>query len=334
MGRGDIGVGAVGGQVDVHLADASTRETETTMSNVNRPAILIIGTGELGASVLAALNRHVTENPDAASIAVLLRPSAATPDPRVEEMTEQGITVEHADVATASVTELAAVMARYHTVISCVGFAAGPGTQRKLAQAALTAGVSRYFPWQFGVDYDEIGRGSAQPLFDEQLDVRDLLRRQHATEWVIVSTGMFTSFLFEPAFGVVDLATDTVHALGSWDNEVTVTTPEDIGVLTADIVFAEPRIRDSVVYLAGDTISYRDLADIVERVRGTAVHRQVWTAEFLADQLRRQPDDTMRKYRAVFARRTGVAWPKAQSYNATRGIDTITAEDWAKVNLT
>ncbi|GAS99682.1 isoflavone reductase [Mycolicibacterium canariasense] len=323
----------------VHPADVTTTETETTetmttTSNVNRPAILVIGTGELGASVLAALNRRVSEDPGIASIAVLLRPSTATPDPRTEEMTTLGITVEHADVATASVAELAAVMRRYHTVISCVGFAAGPGTQRKLAQAALTAGVSRYFPWQFGVDYDEIGRGSAQPLFDEQLDVRDLLRRQNATEWVIVSTGMFTSFLFEPAFGVVDLAANTVHALGSWDNEVTLTTPEDIGVLTADIVFAEPRIHDAVVYLAGDTISYRELADIVERVRGAAVTRQVWTTGFLADQLRRQPDDTMRKYRAVFARSTGVAWPKAQSYNAARGIGTITAEEWAKANLT
>ena len=73
----------------------------------------------------------------------------------------------------------------------------------KIAQAALEGGVRRYFPWQFGVDYDVLGRGSAQDLFDEQLDVRDLLRGQSSTEWVIVSTGMFTNFLFEPSFGVV-----------------------------------------------------------------------------------------------------------------------------------
>jgi hypothetical protein len=42
----------------------------------------------------------------------------------------------------------------------------------------LSAGVKRYLPWQFGVDYDVIGRGSAQTLFDEQFDVRDLLRGQ------------------------------------------------------------------------------------------------------------------------------------------------------------
>jgi len=54
--------------------------------------------------------------------------------------------------------------------------------------------VKRYFPWQFGVDYDVIGRGSAQDLFDKQLDVRHLLRGQSGTEWVVVSTGMFMSF--------------------------------------------------------------------------------------------------------------------------------------------
>ncbi|MGF6660693.1 hypothetical protein QF000_002338 [Paraburkholderia atlantica] len=69
-----------------------------------------------------------------------------------------------------------------------------PGVQLKITQAALDAKVKRYFPWRFGVDYDIIGRGSAQVLFDEQLDVRDLLRAQTGTEWVIVSTGMFTSF--------------------------------------------------------------------------------------------------------------------------------------------
>lgn len=300
--------------------------------------MLVVGTGELGSSVLAALARHLHERPEAGTLAVLLRPPApgvdAAADVRRARMAEMGVAVEYADIAAASVAELAATMQRYHTVISCVGFAAGSGTQLKLARAALDAGVSRYFPWQFGVDYDVIGRGSEQPLFDEQLDVRDLLRGQRSTEWVIVSTGMFTSFLFEPGFGVVDLGTNTVHALGSWDNQLTLTTPEDIGVLTADIVFAQPRIRDTVIYVAGDTISYRELADVVERVTRTTVTRTQWSKEFLTEQLQHDPDDTMRKYRAVFARPTGVAWPKDRSYNVIRSIDTTTVERWALANLT
>lgn len=309
----------------------------STTPATDSPAILVIGAGELGASVLAAIAHRLDEHPGAGTLSVLLRPPAegadAAGDPRHQELTQRGIAVERADVATASVAELAAIMTRYHTAISCVGFAAGPGTQLKLTHAALAAGVQRYFPWQFGVDYDKIGRGSAQPLFDEQLDVRDLLRGQGATEWVIVSTGMFTSFLFEPVFGVVDLGVGRVHALGDWDNRLTLTTPEDIGVLTADIVFAQPRIRNTVVYLAGDTISYRELAAIVERVTDTTVDRVLWSNEFLDDQLRLDEDDAMRRYRAVFARPTAVAWPKRQSYNVVRGIATVTVEDWAKANI-
>lgn len=42
---------------------------------------------------------------------------------------------------------------------------------------------------------------------------------------------------------------------------MTVTTPEDIGALTAEILFAEPRIRDEIVFVAGDTITYGQLAE-------------------------------------------------------------------------
>ena len=71
--------------------------------------------------------------------------------------------------------------------------------------------------------------------------MRETLRAQDKTEWVISSTGLFTSFLFEPDFAVVDFENDTVNALGSLETSVTLTTPDDIGKLTADIVFFEPR---------------------------------------------------------------------------------------------
>ena len=88
---------------------------------------------------------------------------------------------------------------------------------------------------------------------------------------------MFTSFLFEPSFGVVDLAGNTVHALGSWDNAVTVTTAEDIGALTAAILFAETTIANGVVYTAGDTVTYGQVADAVDTVLNRKIERVEWT---------------------------------------------------------
>ncbi|MGV9803631.1 aromatic alcohol reductase [Mycobacterium sp. NPDC003449] len=309
--------------------------TTQSQSAATPEGVLVIGAGELGSNVLDALSRRTDRDPDLRTLALMVRRSTTDQARRrADEMAAKDITLIEADVTEASVPELAAIMSRYHTVISCIGMTAGPGTQLKLAKAALAGRVPRFFPWQFGMDYDVIGRHSPQDLFDEQLDVRDLLRGQDATDWVIVSTGMFTSFVFEPGFGVVDLESGTVNALGSWDNEVTLTTPEDIGALTAEIVHAQPRIANQVVFVAGDTINFSRLADIVDEVRGTAVTRNEWTLAYLLDELRRHPADSMKKYHAVFAPGRGVAWPKERSYNVIHGIDTTTAAEWAHAHLT
>jgi hypothetical protein len=303
-------------------------------TSATRRGILVIGAGELGTSVARALSRRNSSQSDDDGVTVLLRPSSTPARARLRsEFADTGIVIEDADVSVASVAELAAVMGRFHTVVSCIGFTAGRGTQRKLTEAALAAGVPRYVPWQFGCDYDAIGRGSPQDLFDEQLDVRDLLRGQHDTEWIIVSTGMFTSFLFEPAFGIVDLSESAVHALGGWDTEVTVTTADDIGALTAEILYSTACFANQVVFVAGDTLSYGELADIVERVGGAPVTRTVWTVDHLLADLEKQPADTMAKYRAVFAQGKGVAWPKESSFNAVHGFRTTGAEEWASTHI-
>ena len=107
----------------------------------------------------------------------------------------------------------------YDIAISASGFVGGPSTQKHICQAVLQSRVKWFFSWQVGVDYDVIGKGSAQPLFDEQLEVRETLRRQSEVKWTLVSTGIFASFFFDKAFGVVDLHTssgrDKVTALGN-----------------------------------------------------------------------------------------------------------------------
>lgn len=299
--------------------------------------ILVLGAGELGMAVLRGLAASAARPPGAA-LTVLLRPSTiASHDPAkqrdVAGLRDLGVELLPGDLVEGSEAELATLFRGFDTVIGCTGFVAGRSIQLKLARAVLDAGVTRYIPWQFGVDYDAIGRGSAQDLFDEQLDVRDLLRSQTRTEWVVVSTGMFTSFLFEPSFGVVDLDRNTVHALGGWDTAVTVTTPEDIGVLTAAIVFAEPRIANQVVYTAGDTITYGRLADVVDSVLGRTVNRVEWSVPFLKAELAKAPDDPLRKYRVVFGEGRGVSWEKNRTFNALNGIEVQDVEQWARANL-
>ncbi|MDF3867899.1 aromatic alcohol reductase [Pseudomonas denitrificans (nom. rej.)] len=309
----------------------------TEATPLSPQSILVLGAGELGLPVLRNLAR-VAKRAPGSQISVLLRQSTIDtqiPEKKAEidELRGLGIQMVAADLVNDSIDQLAEVFGRFDTVIGCAGMVAGRETPMKLATAALRSGVKRYFPWQFGVDFEVIGRGSPQDLFDAQLDVREALRAQDKTEWVIISTGMFTSFLFEPVFEVVDFDNDTVNALGSLENSVTLTTPDDIGALTAEIVFFEPRFRNEIVYLSGDTVSYGQVANILEHALGRPFKTNVWTVPYLMDELRKDPTHHIKKYRAVFAQGRGVAWPKAGTFNELQSIPVTTAEQWARANL-
>jgi hypothetical protein len=298
--------------------------------------MIVFGAGELGLSVLRHLAQHV-DTARGQVIALVSPQSLEQPNDAqrdaASELRGLGMHMIGFDLASGTEAALSALLQPFDTVINCTGFVAGPGTQMKLTRAVLAAGVRRYFPWQFGVDYDVVGKDSGQPVFDEQYDVRQLLRAQTQTEWVIVSTGMFTSFLFQPAFGLVDIDAGVVRGLGSWTTRVTVTTPEDIGKLTTAILLEEPRIVNEVVFVAGDTVSYGELADIVDAVTGRQFQRELLTPAQLAAACADHPDDTMARYRLAFCLGDGMWWEKAGTWNARRGIPTTGVSAWLAARL-
>ena len=114
---------------------------------------------------------------------------------------------------------------------------------------------------------------------------------------------------------------------------MTLTTPEDIGKLTADIVFYQPRFHNEIVYLSGDTVTYGQVASLLERVLGRPFKRNVWTVPYLMQELEKDPTHHIKKYRAVFAQGRGVSWPKAGTFNERQSIEVTTAEQWARDNL-
>lgn len=297
--------------------------------------VLVLGAGELGSSILKALASHPSRGNTALS--VLLRPATInSQDVRkrreIEDLTAVGIEIVAGDVVTDGFKELEAIFSRSDTIINATGMYAPAGTQTRLCNAAITSGCRRYFPWQFGVDYDVIGPNSSQDLFTEQLEIRGILRAQGKMAWVIVSTGMFMSFLFEPSTGLVNAERDTVTAIGSWENSITVTSPRDIGLLTAEIVLAAPEIQ-GVVFTAGDTVSMGRLADIVDSLLDRKVRRVLKTVHQLKEELAAAPSDGGRKYRVVFGEGIGVSWEKEKTFNAQHGIPTETAEEWARDHL-
>ena len=76
--------------------------------------------------------------------------------------------------------------------------------------------------------------------------------------------------------------------------------------MTAEIVFAERRIVNTVVYTASDTVTYERLADIVDSVLDWKVRRLEWSVPFLKDELAKDPNNPIKKYRVVFAEGRGL----------------------------
>ena len=270
-------------------------------------SILVLGAGELGGAVLRSLAKH----PSRANtrLAVLLRSSTInskddSKQKTITDLKDLGIELVTGDLVEQSMPRLEEIFQPFDTVINCSGMSAPPGTRMIVATAAIASGCREYFPWQFGIDYDTIGRNSAQSLFSEQLDVRDLLRSQSHMEWTVISTGMFTSFIFEPAFGIVSAERDSVTALGSWENSITTTTAEDIGKIVAEVVLSHPQ-TNGVLFSAGDTVSMQQIADVVDKVMRRKVQRSVKSVAQLLKELEDAPHDGMKKYRVLFAQGVG-----------------------------
>lgn len=298
-------------------------------------SVLVLGAGELGRAILQALVSHPSRADT--SIHVLLRPASIESESQqkkqeIARLRALGIEIIAGDVAEDNEQQLRSILTRYDTVINATGMYAPSGTQTRICRAVLSSRCRRYFPWQFGVDYDLIGPSSSQRLFTEQLSVREMLRGQTETAWVIVSTGMFTSFLFEPAFCLVNAERDTVTAIGSWENRITVTSPQDIGLITAELALVDTEVQ-GVVYTAGDTVSMESFADLVEHLSNAQVKRLLKTVPQLRKELADDPEDSMKMYRVVFGEGIGVSWDKEGTYNARQGIATETAEEWARKYL-
>jgi len=294
-------------------------------------SFLVIGPGEVGIAMLDSLYKYKETNAKQFSVAALIQPSSAGNSTLHKRF--PGIVIEAADLVSESIENLAKIFRKYDTVICCSGFSIGAGMQVKITKAALQAEVRRYVPWQFGADYDKIGRGSAQPVFDEQLDVRDLLRAQNKTHWIIVSTGMITSFLFREDFGVVNLSQKAINALGSWQHALTLTSCEDIGAVTVEVLFHEPEILDQVVFVSGDTVTFHEIAEKMESLYDTKFERAVWDHSYLEQKLVDDPNDIFNRYRLVFTH-PGVTWPMQETFNHRNNIPTTDIVQWAKKYIT
>ena len=306
------------------------------ISHTKQTQILLIGFGELG----HALYNQISTLPNTSITLGIRTPSKHT------HLSSPTTSLLELDVTSPSPT-LVPIFSRFDVIISATGYGASEDRLPKLAHEVLTAGKLRkkqgksrtwFFPWQYGVDYDVTGDvGGLMPLFGVQKGIRDLLRKEAegaGVKWTVVSTGMFMSFLFEPFWGIVDRSREeegeiTVRCLKSWEHGVTVTDVSDIGRVLARVLRGDVEAENTVLYIAGDTVTYGELAEIMERVSGRMARREAWSVEQLHNELQREPEDQINKYRVAFAGE-GVYWPMEQTVNHRLGIEMTKVETYAR----
>lgn len=337
-------------------------------------SILLLGAGELGSAILTSIASHPLLS--SVPLTIALRPASLDSPSRLDSLRallpaprQPALSFAPLDLAapTAASDLTALILSGAHdAVVACTGMTTSgtdAGTQTLITRAVLAAGRQRaqdarplrFFPWQFGVDYDAIGPDAAGGLMREQCGVRTILRREAAgagVAWTIVSTGVFVSFVFEERFGVVEglgralkaggpepLADEgvevVVRGLGGWGNAVSVTDVRDIGRVVAECLARPVEEDGNVVFTAGETVTYGEVAEVVQRVIGRRkeVRREEWSVEFLKGELEKDPESQMKKYRLLFAEGTGVSWDMGKTLNAQRGIDMVGVEQWLREQL-
>jgi hypothetical protein len=135
-----------------------------------------------------------------------------------------------------------------------------------LMTACKDAGVKRFLPCPFGFDV----RG-ARRLGRAVASIQRAVEKQTALtlcgmDYTVISCGVLTEHLFSPMAGV-DVQRGVVYAPGGVDTVVTTTSLDDLSRLLPEILLS-PSSRNKHVDLASATLTYRDIARIVEQVTG------------------------------------------------------------------
>jgi nucleoside-diphosphate-sugar epimerase len=222
---------------------------------VNHRVILAGATGVLGRRIASELARR------GAAVRALVRPNA--PQDKTEHLRADGIEVvpvalEHAaDLARACEggSVVVSALSGLHDVIV--------EGQTQLLEAAIRAGVRRFIPSDFAIDFPRIPEGS-----NRNLDLRNEFRHRvdaSAVQATSILNGAFTDMLT----GQAPFILFRIRRILCWDDPdqaMDWTTIADTAAYTAEAALepATPRF----LRIAGDQASARDLAAIMTEITG------------------------------------------------------------------
>lgn len=218
--------------------------------------ILLAGaTGDLGGRIAKALVR------ERAALRVLVRPGTARE--RVAPLAILGAEVR--EVAFEDAAGLRAACAGVGCVVSALGGLRPVilDAQTALAEAAVAAGVPRFVPSDYSIDFTRLG-GLPSRNFDLRRAFRARLERMP-----IRATSLFNGAFMDMLAGEMPLVVPAIRRVVHWgdpDVRYDMTTKDDTAAFTAKVALDADTPRD--LHVAGDTPSARDLAAAMSAVTG------------------------------------------------------------------
>lgn len=228
-----------------------------TESRPSPGTVLLAGaTGDLGSRILRNLVAL------GATVRVLTRPG--TGPGRISELRAQGVEVTQAGY------DDPAGLRRACTGVDCVVSAINGlddvilGAQSRLLEAAVAAGVPRFIPSDFSIDYRGI-----RPRSNRNLQFRrDFAQKLDATE--IRATSILNGAFTDMLSGQAPMILFGWHRVLFWsdpDQVLDFTTKDDTAAYTAAAALDERAPR--VLQIAGDQVTARSLAATMSDLTGT-----------------------------------------------------------------
>ncbi|WP_038220979.1 NmrA family NAD(P)-binding protein, partial [Xanthomonas maliensis] len=223
-------------------------------TGVNSQVVVAGATGDLGGRIAFALKEQ------GATVLALVRPGAG-PD-RVAVLEQRGIPIRRVELDDAE---------RLHEAIKgavCVVSALNGledvmlGQQGKLLQAAVSAGVLRFIPSDFSLDYTR-----TRPGDNRNLDFRRRFRDQLDAAPIVATSVLCGGFLelLEGSARLVVPGRRVMH-FGDADQKLDFTAKDDVASYTAAAALDPKPPRD--LRIAGNSLSPRDIAQLLTQLTG------------------------------------------------------------------
>ena len=166
------------------------------------------------------------------------------------------------DVDVTKIDEIKGCTKGMHTVISCLAGSDKVFTDGQIAlmNDAVQNGVKRFIPSEFGFDLKNIKMGEL-PLTDDKLVMREHMQKSNI-KGLFVTNGLFMQSLFKLFPKDLDCWCDT-------NQKLSLISMEDCARFVAAAI-SKPE-RDGDLRIASETLSLRQIADIINKTSGTKI---------------------------------------------------------------